>query len=80
MEGKGNHPTGWCQDPSQGLVELEMETSLLHACGGTYRRMLERENTALLKTPWQVKVSLRETEYPGSPNETFLFYSLIKHI
>lgn len=74
VEGRGSHPTGWCQDPSQGLVELEMETSLLHACGGTCHRMLQRENKVLLKSPRQVKVSLRETERPGSPKETFVFY------
>lgn len=32
----------WCQGPSLGLVELEMETSvLLHACEGTCHQMLE---------------------------------------
>lgn len=41
--GRGNRPTGWCQDPSQGLVELEKGTFPEHACGGTCHCTLERE-------------------------------------
>lgn len=52
VEGRGNHPMGWSQDSSQGLVELEMETSLLlHACGRTCQQMLESENKTHFKTP-----------------------------
>lgn len=70
VEGRDNHPMGWCQDPSQGSVALEMETSLLlHACVGTCHRMLETEN----------KGSLSETDH-SPPVKTFVLLVNCAHL
>ena len=59
---------GWCQDPSQELVELGMVSSLpWHACGGTCQHMLARENKTHFRTPELFKKcgSLTETDTCG---------------
>lgn len=64
-EGRDSRPMGLCQDPSLGLVELEMETfQLSHACGGKCQHMLKRGNKAHYKTQWPFKYVKWITEDP----------------